>query len=104
MVESSSWVALSGTWCLSGTWAGACEVLKGDCNEGTPRLEGRMGSLRALQNIIYLPLFSITTKCPVLVNNKMYSEKNSCKGHKKKHNTCLLFFFSLLYSTEGNEI
>lgn len=88
MVESSSWVA------LSGIWAGACEVLKGDRNEGTPRLEGRMGSLRALQNMIYLPWFSITTKCPVLVNNKMYSEKNSCKGHKKKHNTCLLFFFS----------
>ena len=31
-------------------------------------------------------------KSPVLVNNKMYSEKNSCKAHKKKHNTMLAFF------------
>ena len=85
MVESSSWVS------LSGICAGACEVLKGSCNEGTPRLEGRMGSLRVLQNMTYLPWFSIITKSPILVNNKMYSEKNSCKGHKKKHNTMLAF-------------
>lgn len=49
MVESSSWVA------LSGICAGACEVLKGNCDAGTPRLEDRMGSLRVLQNMIYLP-------------------------------------------------